>query len=87
MIKAQSVGVEAHFDPRIFAKSRKIMTLLKRAATNIQRRNKMLSDFLGASGNRTLPFVKINAHFVGVDAHIDPRPEETLLGTPVGERM
>ena len=62
-------------------------TSLKRAATNIQRRNKMLSDFLGASGNRTLQFVKINAHFVGVDAHIDPRPEETLLGTPVGERM
>ena len=44
MIKAQSVGVEAHFDPRIFAKSRKIMTLLKRAATNIPHRNIMSSD-------------------------------------------
>ena len=45
MIRAQSVGVEAHFDPRIFAKSRKIMTLLKRAAKNIPHRNIMSSDF------------------------------------------
>ena len=32
-VRAQFVGVDAHIDPRIFAKSFKLMTLLKRAAT------------------------------------------------------
>lgn len=44
MIRAQSVEVDDHFDPRIFAKSRKIIILLKRAAKNIPHRNIMSSD-------------------------------------------
>ncbi len=40
----------------------------------------MLSDFLGASGHRTLRLSEINEHSVGVDAHIDPRAAEKLLG-------
>ena len=32
-IKAHSVGVDDHIDPRIFAKSFKLMTLLKKATT------------------------------------------------------
>ena len=36
-------------------------------------------------GHRTLRLSEINEHFVGVDAHIDPRSEEKRLGSLLGE--